>query len=96
MCLFSLIFFEGELRMELVMKIAMFAAQIDQDWLLMILVCCEGASFSSVCVISIEEMEKALWLRSREPVLAKGCVCHTDGAETYRRPKYKRSAIVSQ
>ena len=47
--------------------------------------------------ISIEEMEKALLLCSDEPVLAKGCVCHTDGAKAYRNlaaPLYDGSLLA--
>ena len=34
--------------------------------------------------ISVEEMWSALLLHSDEPILAKGSVCHTDGAKAYR------------
>ena len=32
----------------------------------------------------MDEMRTALLLDSDEPVLALGCVCHTDGAKAYR------------
>ena len=47
--------------------------------------------------ISEQEMDEALLLSSDQPVLAKGCVCHTDGAKAYRNlaaPLYDGSLLA--